>query len=138
MFEYNIFNKEKIEILLIILTIHNTIHTTNSILNTHIMLVAQLREAVKNSNQENKRKLRDELYIKYFEIYGTEAENIYELHQWVRDDVARALLCPSAKTDIRKLRNIINTIVGENATMSTDDLCTALDRIYDPYVRYVK
>jgi len=58
---------EKIEILLIILTIHNTIHTTNSILNTPIMpVVAQLRETVKNSNQENKRKLRDELYIKYF------------------------------------------------------------------------
>jgi hypothetical protein len=102
------------------------------------MLVAQLREAVQNSNLENKRKLRDELYIKYSEIYGIEAENIYELHQWVCDDVASALLCPSAKTDIRKLRNIINTIVGENATMSTDDLCTALDRIYDPYVRYVK
>jgi hypothetical protein len=101
-------------------------------------VVAQLRETVKNSNQENKRKLRDELYIKYFEIYGTEAENIYELHQWVRDDVARALLCPSAEPDIRELRNIINTVVGDNATMSTDDLSTALDRIYLPYVIYAK
>lgn len=102
------------------------------------MLVAKLRETVKNSTQEYKRKMRDELYIKYFEIYGIEAENIYELHQWVSEDVASALLCPSAKPDIRELRNIINTIVGDNATMSTDDLSTALDRIYLPYVRYVK
>jgi len=36
------------------------------------------------------------------------------------------------------LRNIINTVVGDNATMSTDDLSTALDRMYLPYVRYVK
>ena len=98
------------------------------------MLVAQLREAVKISNPENKRKLRDELYIKYFEIYGTEAENIYELHQWVSEDVARALLCPSAKPDIRELHNIINTVVGDNATMSTDDLSTALDKIYFDYM----
>ena len=129
---------EKIEILLIHNTIHNTIHTTNSILNTSIMPVAKLRETVKNSTQEYKRKMRDELYIKYFEIYGTEAENIYELHQWVSEDVARALLCPSAEPDIRELRNIINTIVGDDATMTTDELSTALDRIYLPYVRYVK
>ena len=102
------------------------------------MLVTQLREAVKKSNPENKRKMRDELYNKYFEIYGTKAENIYELHQWVSEDVARALLCQSAEPDIRELRNIINTIVGDDATMTTDELSTALDRIYLPYVRYVK
>ena len=102
------------------------------------MLVAQLREAVINSNPENKRIMRDELYNKYFVIYGTEAENIYELHRWVSDDVARALLYQSAELDIRELRNIINTIVGENATMSTDDLSAALDKIYLPFIRYVK
>lgn len=97
------------------------------------MLVAQLREAVKTANLENKRKMRDELYIKYFEIYGIEAEDIYEIHMWVRDDVARALLCPSAEPDIRELRNIINTIVGDNAKMSTEELSTALDMLYLPY-----
>jgi hypothetical protein len=102
------------------------------------MLVVKLREAVKNSNMENKRKQRDELYIKYLEIYGIEAEDIYELHRWVCDDVARALLCRSVDPTIGELRNIINTIVGDNATFSTDELSTALDRIYLPYIRYVK
>jgi hypothetical protein len=99
------------------------------------MLVAQLREAVKTAKPESKRKIRDELYIKYFEIYGIEAKNIYELHQWVSEDVASALLCPSDEPDIRELRNIINTIVGDNSTISTDELGVALDRIYLSYAR---
>jgi hypothetical protein len=93
-------------------------------------VVAQLREAVKKSNLENKRKRRDQLYNKYSEIYGIEAEDIYELHRWIRDDVASALLCPSATPDIGELHNIINTIVGDNATYSTDELRVALDNLY--------
>jgi hypothetical protein len=94
------------------------------------MLVAQLREAVKISNPENTRKIRDELYIKYFEIYGTAAENIYELDQWLCDDVSTAILGSCVEQGTHELYNIINTIVGDEATISTDELCVALDIIY--------
>ena len=113
------------------------IHYKTNFKYTPIKLPQRLRESVKQPTSPIDRKTLLELYNKFREIYARPLENNLELYNWLRDDVASALLGPSVEPEFNDIRNIINTIVGKSS-ISTDELSTALDRIYLPYIKHVK
>ena len=92
------------------------------------MLVHQIRTTVSQEHDVNGDDI-ELLYQKYHDIYGKRPANIKEIVIWITDDLASALQGPSVDQDIEDWEHILNTVVGPSS-ITTDELCYALDKMY--------